>query len=75
MGHFKPNGENALSCSALACSHLALNSRNSSYILMTNWLAAGLVLPHAAIISFPSQKDMNKGRLTMLQRLMHTNSS
>lgn len=62
-------------------------SRNSSYILMTNWLAAGLVLPHAAIIFFQLQEDMNKGNeeranysevdelpwMKMLHKLMHSN--
>lgn len=41
--------------------HLPPYSRNGSYILMTSWLAAGLVLPHTAIISFQSQEDVNNG--------------
>lgn len=67
-------------------SHLAPYSRNSSYILMTNWLAAGLILPLAAVISFQPKEDVNKGTrsergmveppwLRMLKELMHTYGS
>lgn len=42
-------------------SHLALYRRNSSYILMTNLLAAGLVLPGAVFISLRGGQE-RRGR-------------